>query len=899
MIKKLPILFSALTAMCHITFAQVTGDFRSVASGTWATVANWQSYNGTAWVAAAAAPNSGSNVITIQSPHVINIAASVTADQIVVNTGATLSTTGGLGVVLTLANGSGADLTIDGTFQESANGAISWSAGATWLMGANGRLIKTSNTSSNNWQSNYQGGIATIPATSFWIIRRNTAVNIPLSTTSPASGSVYPNLTIENNVAGTWTTPVGSSFTGSSAFPTIKGDLDIGGTGTSTVDFLNSNTHASPALVHGNMIIRTGSSARNYGTGYEIRGNLTVSGTLYYDASDTRTLTFSGSNAQTISGTGTLNIYNMTINKSSGSLTLSRAITLDNILTFTSGILYSTSVNLLTIGLNGNVTGASSASFVSGPVRYTGASAFTFPVGKGADYQALGISASAAATTFWTETFDGAACPATSGCDPSLIGWTSVSLGGEGGNANRFYVSCQENGNASGACGSGCGSDQSLHIGNVSTSSAAAFWCPSGDCGASYDASGAGEISNKRAESPVINCSGRSNITAAFNYIENGQGGSDNATFWYYDGASWTQLDDMSKVVLCSGQGTWTSRSILLPVSADNNPNVKIGFVWVNNGDGAGSDPSFAVDDITLTTSALVDFTAEYFYSDPQTTFNNTLAAGLDHISSCEYWTLTRNAGTENKEITLNWDANSCDVTNLPDMRVAHWDGTIWQNEGNTVTSGSTASGSVTSGNVTWFSPFTIASISPAGPLPIELLDFTAKYNGKDAVDLKWVTATELNNDYFTVERSADAANFNEILNKDGAGNSTHTIHYKAIDAEPLSGLTYYRLKQTDFDGKFSYSKIVPVETDKISFEVINTYNSTENGVLEVTVNCYSSDFLNLELFDMMGKKVFYTTEYSCGKQTIIRIPTGNMSHGMYMIKTMNGNTVISKKINL
>jgi gliding motility-associated-like protein len=210
--------------------------------------------------------------------------------------------------------------------------------------------------------------------------------------------------------------------------------------------------------------------------------------------------------------------------------------------------------------------------------------------------------------TFYTETFDGTACAAGSGCDPSLISWTTTALAaapGNGGAANKFYVSCQEMGNAATVCGSACATgagDQSLHVGNVSTSSAAFIFCPGGDCGAAYDDSSPAEVTHKRAESPTISCVGRTNITIAFNYIENGEALQDDASLWYFDGTTWTSINVLAKTTLCpSGQGRWTAFSMTLPASADGNPNVKIGFVWKNDGDGNAADPSFAVDDITLT----------------------------------------------------------------------------------------------------------------------------------------------------------------------------------------------------------------------------------------------------------------------------------------------------------
>jgi hypothetical protein len=259
----------------------------------------------------------------------MTIGATVVIDQVVIDPGGNITWTNGN---CTIDAGPGVDLTINGTFTDSraAGGAsVTFNTGATWQMGAAGTLIRTVGNSSNNWQSSYEGGISNIPATSNWIIRKNSAQNPTLSTTTPATGAVYPNLIIENTTATAWTMPAGSSFTGTSIFPTVKGNLDVGGTGTNTVDFLNNCTFTPNAtLVQGNVIVRAGNTIRNYGTGLEIRGNLTVNGTISYDASDGRKLIFSGANAQIISGTGTLGIYDLTINKSANSLTLNRPLPL-------------------------------------------------------------------------------------------------------------------------------------------------------------------------------------------------------------------------------------------------------------------------------------------------------------------------------------------------------------------------------------------------------------------------------------------------------------------------------------------------------------------------------------------------------------------------------------------
>ncbi|MGL4596621.1 MAG: PKD domain-containing protein, partial [Bacteroidia bacterium] len=213
----------------------------------------------------------------------------------------------------------------------------------------------------------------------------------------------------------------------------------------------------------------------------------------------------------------------------------------------------------------------------------------------------------ASAQTFWTENFNNG-CSA--GCDASAYvggngAWTQTVLGAEGADPNLWYVSCAENGHTNNICGTGCVAASatatlaSLHVGAN----------PSfiGDIGAAYDAGGLCGIltcpqTNRRIESPTINCTGYSTITLSFNYIEAGTPPNDDASVWYYDGATWSLLVNTPATnnAGCGGQGRWTTYTFVLPASANNNPNVKIGFLWVNNDDGVGTDPSFAVDDMTL-----------------------------------------------------------------------------------------------------------------------------------------------------------------------------------------------------------------------------------------------------------------------------------------------------------
>ena len=225
-----------------------------------------------------------------------------------------------------------------------------------------------------------------------------------------------------------------------------------------------------------------------------------------------------------------------------------------------------------------------------------------------------------AQTYFWTEDFTTPGC--TKGCKLPYTTtngtWTWVSTGTNGAGANTWYVSNQEEGLGRTKCGAS-GPDPSLHVGNVS-GSPCSLLCPGGDCGAAYDAcSGTPSVvANARATSPVISCTGRSNITLSFNYIMNGEASHDYATVWYNTGSGWTLLASPPQTATCiGGQGKWTYYSVLMPASANNNASVQIGFNWTNDANNSGNDPSFAVDSIRLSVPTvlpveLLSFKADY-----------------------------------------------------------------------------------------------------------------------------------------------------------------------------------------------------------------------------------------------------------------------------------------------
>lgn len=174
------------------------------------------------------------------------------------------------------------------------------------------------------------------------------------------------------------------------------------------------------------------------------------------------------------------------------------------------------------------------------------------------------------------------------------------------------------------------------------------------------------------------------------------------------------------------------------------------------------------------------------------------------------------------------------------------------------------------------------------GITPVTLTDFSAHLKGT-GVSINWSTSQELNNNYFQVERSADgSSNWSVVATVDGAGNSQTAKVYNAFDASPLAGSNYYRLKQVDKDGKFSYSATVTVKVQlqKASISVVtNPFYNT----LSVNIVSPTSEIVTARLIDITGKQVA-VQNWSVNNGTS-RKDFDNLSglhHGMYILSVVN-----------
>lgn len=281
-----------------------------------------------------------------------------------------------------------------------------------------------------------------------------------------------------------------------------------------------------------------------------------------------------------------------------------------------------------------------------------------------------------------------------------------------------------------------------------------------------------------------------------------------------------------------------------------------------------------------ISTSA---FTAEYFQGNPRALFGEAVESTLDHVSACEYWMIDRSVGSANATVTLSWrEPGSCGVTELSSLRVARWNGSNWLDRGNGGEVGTLMSGYIPTAAIqTAFSPWTLASINSENPLPITLLNFDAQAAGA-VVDLFWATASEMNNEHFTVERSADGYTFLPLLRVPGAGYSTVKLEYSAVDEAPLQGLSYYRLRQTDYDGTSTLSNVVSVRTIHHSSEPLSVH--VGDGSLRAFHSFEAGS--SYSILDMTGRLV---STGIATEEDVLNVPVLGIPSGAYILRMQDG----------
>jgi hypothetical protein len=294
-------------------------------------------------------------------------------------------------------------------------------------------------------------------------------------------------------------------------------------------------------------------------------------------------------------------------------------------------------------------------------------------------------------------------------------------------------------------------------------------------------------------------------------------------------------------------------------------------------------------------------YQAQLFNSSAQA-LNYTMPITVDRVSQVHYYTINRTAAgvsqpsaglSGNQTIQMFFGADDY-VSNggtLTICKNVYTAPTNWIDiggiNGPTYNAGAFLTGSITSSSsptaFNSFSTFTLGDkLNGANVLPIGLVDFTAVADN-NLVNLQWTTSSESNNSYFTIEKSQDAVNFvfvGKISTQAPGGNSSTPLNYESQDPNPYTGVSYYRLKQTDLDGNDKYSAIVAV--DFVKKQSLVVYPNPTKGAIYVTGVDVNTTNLLFQWYDLTGKLLSQGTAPVLGGLANLNT---NFKNGMYLLK--------------
>ncbi len=193
--------------------------------------------------------------------------------------------------------------------------------------------------------------------------------------------------------------------------------------------------------------------------------------------------------------------------------------------------------------------------------------------------------------------------------------------------------------------------------------------------------------------------------------------------------------------------------------------------------------------------------------------------------------------------------------------------------------------GQTTSVNVTIVSSF-----------PIELVSFSAMATTHCCL-VQWTTASEINNDYFTIEKSRDGIHFEEAGRVKGNGNSTSILNYTFTDEHPFPGTSYYRLMQTDFDGTSTHSDISPVRFLSPGFELVSIVPDYNTHAFQICVTDNTTENVEYRFIDVLGKIIYSGSKTVSKGSNTITIEGNQLGQGFYYLILTNGITTLARKI--
>ena len=849
------------------TMAAVTGDFRTISSGDWADKTIWERFDGTSWLAATSSPKSSDGTITVQNGHTVSVMSNLTVDQVIIDNGGRVNVSSG---TLTVNNGSGTDLTVNGTFETIARttftSSVTSTVNGTEILSSTGTLAMGTN------------AVRTIGATG--IFRRDggtmpsslSALTINGTYRHNTDGSVVPDATWNagstceiSGVTANCPSNLDQSFRNfkwNSAAQTAS--LNLNGALISVSENFNLSSTGTGNIIldyQGNSVI------------LNIGGNMLVEGGEMYGC---------------VNGSTSINVTGNYI-QTGGLLSMSKA----------GGTAYGNSSSVVTI--TGDVTMTGGTLDMS---RYDGnnpGKGVGFFIAKG-DLNVLGsaILTCGSAVSRGKIQFNGTGLQNYSAGATNITGKVDFIVN-SGSILNLGLQSVISDGTFTMDDGSGIvvgdpdGITTSGNTGNIRVTGTRTF-----STAADYTYSGStAQATGNALPSTVRNLifSNANPVTLTSSTIVSGQLTMDGGMILANSNilTLGTSHLNTGTLVRNSGYVVGSFRRWIAAVTAAN-VLFPIGTLEAYT----GANFTFIIAPVagTLTASMILTTTGK--------TGLPLMDAGDECVNAAwGFWQVTAGNGFSGGVYNVNLYANGYDeITDYTKLHLLRRNSITapWEANGTHLPgTGSNTAPVLNRSGMTSVGQFGL--ISPAvNALPVQLIFFKAVRTDAK-VNLTWATASEENNDFFTVERSGDGRNFSTILTQKGAGNSHTRIDYKDVDQQPLSGTVYYRLKQTDFDGKFTYSNLVTVKDGKTS-ESANAFRLQSLGPNPFTdqfnmrFDAEADGEAEVILYNLAGQSVYRERiKVNSGINNFEFTDQENLPAGTYILNVICENSKLSQKL--
>lgn len=303
-----------------------------------------------------------------------------------------------------------------------------------------------------------------------------------------------------------------------------------------------------------------------------------------------------------------------------------------------------------------------------------------------------------------------------------------------------------------------------------------------------------------------------------------------------------------------------------------------------------------------------------------------TIASGPEALGQV---TIQRNAGItavvngDFQSIRTIWDIKAQNNSFTPRQLTLEWPSAydnnvetdlavVWKNAGDEIVEGEWTQVSIDTVinsqisdterrltiEVSSFSQFTVSDINQ--PLPVELTHFSASL-AEPHVALTWETTSERNSDFFSIERSENGKDFEEIGQLKAAGSSTNSLQYQYIDeqaASRFSGSLFYRLRTVDFDGSFEYSDITTVIISEEDIPMITAFARQGMQSLKLFTRAIEPGDYHVWITDLSGRKIF-EQDIQLAPKEAYELGTGNLPQSVYLIRCVGRQLALSTKFRI